>query len=88
MKRWTQIFKALANFNRLKIIKLLSDGRALNVSDIAGEIGISLNATSKHLIILSNFDVLDSNGREGHVFYNLNPKMPLDIRKGVNLFLG
>ena len=88
MKRWTQIFKALANINRLKIIKLLSGGRALNVSNIAGEIGISLNATSKHLIILSNLDVLDGNGREGHVFYSLNPKMPPDIRKGVNLFLG
>ncbi|KKU94535.1 MAG: hypothetical protein UY26_C0001G0087 [Candidatus Jorgensenbacteria bacterium GW2011_GWA1_48_13] len=88
MKRWTQIFKALANINRLKIIKLLSGGRALNVSNIAGEIGISLNATSKHLIILSNLDVLDGNGREGHVFYNLNPKMPPDIKRSVNLFLG
>ncbi len=87
MKRWTQIFKALANTNRLKIIKLLSNGSALNVSDIAGEIGISLNATSKHLILLSNLDILDSKGKEGHVFYNLNLKMPADLKKSINLFL-
>jgi len=88
MRRWTQVFKALANINRLKIIKLLSDGRILNVSDIADEIGISPNATSKHLILLSNLDVLESEGKEGHVFYKSNSKTPADIRKAIDLFLG
>ena len=36
MKRWTVIFRAMANINRLKIIKMLSDGHKMNVSDIAG----------------------------------------------------
>lgn len=87
MKRWTQIFKALANINRLKIIKLLSDGRRLDVSDIAVEIGISFTAISKHLILLHNLDVLENKGIQGHVFYSLNRKMPSDIKRAVNLFL-
>lgn len=87
MKRWTQIFKAFANINRLKIIKLLSDGRRIDVSDIAAEIGISLTATSKHLILLHNLDVLESEGRQGHVFYFLNRKMPSDVQGAVNLFV-
>ena len=87
MKRWTQIFKALANINRLKIIKLLSDGRRLDVSDIAAEIGISFTATSKHLILLHNLDVLENKGAQGHVLYSLNRKMLSDVKGAVNLFL-
>ncbi len=87
MRRWTQIFKVLANINRLKIIKLLADGGALSVSDIAAEIRISFNATSKHLILLNNLDVLESEGRQGHVFYTLNQKMLADTKRVVNLFI-
>ncbi len=87
MKRWTQIFKALANLNRLKIIKLLSQGEAHTVADVAAEIDISFKATSKHLIILHNLDVLESEGKKGHVFYSLNSEMPKDLRKVINLFL-
>ena len=86
MKRWTLIFKAMANINRLKIIKLLSKGHSLNVSEIAKEIGISLNATSKHLIILSSLDVLEGKGHSGHVFYSLNLEMPKDLEKATVLF--
>ena len=87
MKRWTQIFKALGNVNRLKIIRLLSERRRMHVSDISSEIGISFTATSRHLILLSNLDVLNSEGTEGHVFYFINPKMPPDLRRATNLFL-
>ncbi len=87
MKRWTLIFKALSNINRLKIIKILSSGKNLTVSEISEKIGISLNATSKHLIILSNLDVLESQGRDGHVFYKLNPNLPRDIKRSISLFI-
>lgn len=87
MKRWTLIFKALSNINRLKIIKILSGGKNLTVSGISEKIGISLNATSKHLIILSNLDVLESQGKDGHVFYKLNPNLPRDIKRSISLFI-
>ncbi|KKU94331.1 MAG: hypothetical protein UY26_C0002G0113 [Candidatus Jorgensenbacteria bacterium GW2011_GWA1_48_13] len=86
MKRWTIVFKALSNVNRLKIIRLLSKGGALNVGGIAEELNISPKATSKHLIILHNLDVLESVGKEGHVLYSLNTKMPRDFRRVLGNF--
>lgn len=87
MKRWTQIFKALANINRLKIIKLLSQARPMTVTDIAEEIEISLKGTSKHLILLHNLDILTATGRDGHVFYGFNDQAPADIKKILDVFL-
>lgn len=87
MKRWTQIFKALANISRLRIIKLLSDGTERTVSDIAKEIHVSFKGTSKHLNLLHNLDVLKNDGKAGHVFYLLNDKMLSDLKSAVSLFL-
>ena len=87
MKRWTQIFKALANINRLKIIKILSDRRKRSVTDISEKLGISLKATSKHLILLDNLDILENKGKDGHVWYYLNPDIPDDIKKVINHFV-
>ena len=87
MKRWTQIFKALGNVSRLRIVKLLSDGQARNVSEIAREIHVTFKGTSRHLMILSNFDVLDRDGKDGHVYYSLHPNMSRDIKQALSLFL-
>ena len=86
-KRWTIVFKALGNLNRIKIIQMLSKGAKLNVTDIADELGISLKATSQHLIILQNLDVLEAEGMQGHVFYSLNKTLPNDIKNATKLFL-
>ena len=85
MKRWTVVFRALANINRLKIIAMLSDGRKMNVGDIAEALNISFKATSNHLAMLKNLDVLESQGIAGHVFYSINSQMPKDFQKVVNL---
>ncbi|MDP3741447.1 MAG: metalloregulator ArsR/SmtB family transcription factor, partial [bacterium] len=87
MKRWTQIFKALGNVNRLKIIKLLSDKAPMTVTDISGELEISFRATSQHLIILHGLDILTNEGKEGHVYYGYNRIMPSEIKKVVEIFL-
>ena len=87
MKRWTQIFKALGNINRLKIISLLSDRAAMTVSDISHELEISFRGTSQHLILLHGLDILTSVGREGHVYYGYNRAMPSDIKRIVEIFL-
>ena len=87
MRHWTQIFKALANINRLKIIRLLSDGQPRTVSDITREIGISFKATSRHLILLDRLNVLEGQGREGHVFYGMDESIPEATARAVNLFI-
>lgn len=81
MKRWTIIFRAFSNINRLKIISILSRGRKINVSDIARSLHISFKATSNHLAILKNLDVIESEGMSGHVFYSINKNMPSDFKK-------
>lgn len=84
-KRGATIFRALANENRLKIIKMLWDGREINVGDIASELRISLKATSNHLAILKNLDVLEARGTAGHVFYSVNKRMPDDFRRAIGV---
>lgn len=86
MKRWTIVFRALANENRLKIIQLLSREQRRNVGDIAEYLKISFKATSNHLAMLKNLDVLEAQGTAGHVFYSLNSKMPSNFRKIINHF--
>ena len=81
------IFRALANINRLKVIEMLSDGKKMNVSEIAQTLKISFKATSNHLAILKNLDVLEPQGADGHVFYSLNSQLPSDFRRTVDLFL-
>jgi len=87
MKRWTVVFRALANINRLKIIKMLADGRKMSVTDIAGDLKISLKATSNHLALLKNLDVLEAEGAAGHVFYSFNKNLPRDFRRTATLIL-
>lgn len=86
LKRWTTNFKALANINRLKIISMLSQGASLTVSQIARELKISIKSTSKHLIILNNLEVLENLGKDGHVYYSINPNPPKDLQKSIKLF--
>jgi len=87
MKRWTVVFRALANINRLKTIKMLASGRKMNVGDIAEDLEISFKATSNHLAILKNLDVLDAQGVEGHVFYSINLQMPKDFQRIIEIIL-
>jgi len=87
MKRWTQIFKALANINRLRIIRLLADGDERTVASVAREIHVTFKGTSQHLILLHNLDVLRNVGKAGHVFYSLNREMPADVKRAVDLML-
>jgi len=88
MKRWTQIFRAMANANRLKIIKLLSDGALeQTVGEIARGIHVTFRGTSQHLRLLHGLDIVNSNGRNGHVYYSLNRNLPADLKKVIDIFL-
>lgn len=86
-KRWVRVFKGFSNENRIGIVKFLSDKKSKTVTDISEHLGISLKATSRHLVILEGLEVLESKGSQGHVFYSINSSMPADVRHAVNLFL-
>ncbi len=84
IKRWTIVFRVLSSPNRLKIIKMLSGKRKMTVGDISVNLKVSFNAVSNNLAILKNLDILEAEGRDGHVFYSINSKMPNDFRKILN----
>lgn len=86
-KSWTIIFKALGNVNRIKIITMLKAGDQMSVTEISEKLGISLKSTSRHLSILQNLELLESEGKNGFVFYYLNKKIPADMRRAILLFV-
>lgn len=58
----------------------------MNVSNIAKSLGVSFKSTSNHLAILKNLDVLESQGKSGHVFYFINPEISKDFQNAIKLF--
>ncbi len=86
-KRWIIIFKTLGNINRIRIIKMLINGDSISVTGIAEKLSISIKSTSRHLLILQNLDLLDSQGKGGFVFYYFNKNLPSDFKQAVKLIL-
>ena len=66
---------------------MLSKEREKTVSEIASILHISIKATSNHLVILKNLDIVEAEGRAGHVWYRLNARLPEDFHDVVSLFL-
>jgi DNA-binding transcriptional ArsR family regulator len=61
---------ALADPTRRQIVEILSDGRARSVSEITCHFGISRQAVTKHLAVLSDGGILACE-RHGRGRYNL-----------------
>ncbi len=66
-----KILKVLASKRRLDIMKFLKNNKESMVDKIAGEIKLSLKATSKHLRILYSADILERDKRGLEVYYRL-----------------
>ncbi len=71
MKELEKTLKALANRRRLAILRYLKKNREASVGEIAGEISLSLKATSKHLGILAACDIVEREQRSLQMFYRL-----------------
>lgn len=67
-----RVLKALANRRRLAIVDLLRKEKEKSVGEIADSIKLSFRATSKHLSILMNADILEKEQRSLQMFYSLN----------------
>ena len=66
-----RLLKAAANQRRLDILKFLSRGGEASVADIADCIKLSFKATSKHLLILTQTDILDRRQVSLNIYYRL-----------------
>ncbi len=58
-KELEKVLKALANKRRVAILKFLKHTKQASVGEIADAIKLSFKATSKHLMILSNTDIVE-----------------------------
>ena len=75
MKELEKLLKAFANRPRLAIIKYLKNHKEASVAEIAGEIGLSFKATSKHRLTLLVVDIVEREQRNVQMFYQLaNPQ--------------
>ena len=81
-----EIYKLLANSNRLKIIFALEKGE-LCVCDVANAIGLSIPATSQQLKLLRHGKVVRFRTDGKMAYYSLmNPK-PFDVILGDTRFI-
>ena len=85
-----EIFKALGDANRLKIIKLLvlNKDETLCVADLAKQLSISQPAVSQHLKILKNIDVVVPHKVGFHVYYKVDTTMMKTLTGNVEKLLG
>ena len=72
IKEIEKILKVLANRRRLAIIKYLKKNKEAKVGDIASEIQLSFKATSKHLGLLFNADIVEKEQRSLQMWYKLS----------------
>ncbi len=83
MKPWVRemadVFKALGDPTRLRIIRLLvtNPSDTLNVSDLADRLGMTQPAVSQHIKVLKNVGILVPNKQGYHVFYHVNMEVML-----------
>ena len=58
-KELEKMLKALANRRRIAILKFIKKSGSASVGEVASAIKLSFKATSKHLMILSNANILE-----------------------------
>lgn len=63
--------KAIANKRRIAILKYLKNVGRASVGDIAENIKLSFRATSRHLMVLYNVDIVEREQKNLSVFYFL-----------------
>ena len=68
--------KALANKRRLRILTFITKRKQATVGEIADELGISMQATSKHLRLLYYVDMVESEQTGLQVRYRLGKLAP------------
>lgn len=76
------VFKALADSNRRKILNLLKEGD-LNVGEIAEHFNISNASMSHHLNILYESELVNRVKKGQYVYYSLNITIIQDIISGL-----
>ena len=72
MKTTAQIFKALGDETRLRIMALLIDGGELCVCDIMAALNLPQSTASRHLSYLRNAGLVDDRRNGVWMYYRIN----------------
>jgi len=84
--RQAEFLKMLANPVRLKIIDILKNGEK-NVNEIHDELNIQQSATSQHLKILTNGDILTSKKDGLKTYFSIKNQEIYNVLLSINRFL-
>jgi DNA-binding transcriptional ArsR family regulator len=71
-EKFIRFFKALANQERIDIVKLLKDNTELNAQSIERRFYLEQSTTSHHLKMLKNAGVVKSRREGRNIFYSIN----------------
>lgn len=80
IKTLERIHKALANKRRLVAMLYLRGKKEANLGDIAEHLNLSYKATSKHLAILTQADIVEKEQRSAMMFFRISRNIP-DLAK-------
>ncbi|MGB3480228.1 MAG: winged helix-turn-helix domain-containing protein [bacterium] len=74
MEFLSKLLKVAANENRIKMLRILLDGKAMEIGDIANRVNLPYKTTARNLKILEKHDFLESNFNSGYVYYSLKKR--------------
>lgn len=77
MKELSKQLKAIANERRLKILVLLTRGKAWTVGNIAEALKLSFRSTSRHLQVLKYAGLIADEQSGPFVYYRLDRHHPI-----------
>jgi ArsR family transcriptional regulator len=77
-RRSADVFKALANPNRLLIVDALGSGERC-VADLTELVGLDMSTVSSHLAVLRSVGLVSDERRATQVFYSLKNRCVLNI---------
>jgi ArsR family transcriptional regulator len=77
-RRSADVFKALANPNRLLIVDALGSGERC-VADLTELVGLDMSTVSSHLAVLRSVGLVSDERRATQVFYSLKSRCVLNI---------
>lgn len=80
MANMLKLSKAFSDQNRVKILKMLSEGPK-NVSTVADQLNVEENLASHHLRVLYSLGLLKNNKKGRQVYYDLNKAKIVKVLK-------
>ena len=81
--KMAEVFKAVGDVNRMKIIKILAENpeQSLSVTDIGGTIGVTQPAASQHLKVLRGVGILTAKRIGNRTYYSIDSEQLQEYRQ-------